>query len=37
VIFVKADGRVKYQDVIGAMDLARGAGVKVIGAVLPTT
>ncbi len=37
VIFVKADGRVKYQQVIHAMDLARGAGVKVIGAVLPTT
>lgn len=38
VIFVKADGRVKYQDVIGAIDVARGAGVKVIGAVLaPTT
>ncbi len=37
VIFVKADGRVKYQQVIHAMDVARGAGVKVIGAVLPTT
>lgn len=37
VIFVKADGRVKYQDVIGAVDIARGAGVKVIGAVLPQT
>lgn len=37
VIFVKADGRVKYQKVIGAMDMARGAGVKVIGAVLPTS
>lgn len=24
-----------YQDVISAMDAARGAGVKVIGAVLP--
>ncbi len=35
VIFVKADGRVKYQDVIWAIDMARGAGVKVIGAVLP--
>ena len=35
VIFVKADGRVKYQDVIFAMDQARGAGVEVIGAVLP--
>ncbi len=35
VIFVKADGAVKYQDVIGAIDIARGAGVKVIGQVLP--
>ena len=31
VIFVKGDPKVKYQDVIYAMDLARGAGVKVIG------
>jgi len=37
VIFVKADGRVTYQTVIEAMDIARGAGVKVIGAVLPPT
>lgn len=37
VIFVKANGAVKYQDVIGAIDLARGAGVKVIGQVLPTS
>lgn len=36
VIFVKADPNVVYQDVIAAMDAARGAGVKVIGAVLPT-
>jgi biopolymer transport protein ExbD len=36
VIFVKADGRVLYQDVIWAIDVARGAGVKVVGAVLPT-
>ena len=35
VIFVKADPDVVYQDVIAAMDAARGAGVKVIGAVLP--
>lgn len=35
VIFVKADPNVVYQDVIEAMDVARGAGVKVIGAVLP--
>ena len=36
IIFVKADENVIYQDVIGAMDAARGAGVKVIGAVLPS-
>ena len=35
VIFVKADGRVEFGDVIYAMDVARGAGVEVIGAVLP--
>jgi biopolymer transport protein TolR len=31
IIFVKGDPKVKYQDVIYAMDVARGAGVKVIG------
>lgn len=31
IIFVKGDPRVKYSDVIFAMDVARGAGVKVIG------
>jgi biopolymer transport protein ExbD len=31
IIFVKGDTKVKYQDVIFAMDQARGAGVKVIG------
>jgi biopolymer transport protein ExbD len=31
VIFVKGDPTVKYSDVIAAMDVARGAGVKVIG------
>jgi biopolymer transport protein ExbD len=31
IIFVKGDSAVKYQDVIWAMDVARGAGVKVIG------
>ncbi len=31
VIFVKGAPDVKYQDVIFAMDQARGAGVKVIG------
>ncbi len=33
IIFVKGDPKVKYEDVIWAMDVARGAGVKVIGAV----
>jgi biopolymer transport protein TolR len=36
IIFVKAAPDVVYQDVIAAMDAARGAGVKVIGAVLPS-
>ena len=31
VLFVKADGTNKYQEVIWAMDVARGSGVKVIG------
>jgi biopolymer transport protein TolR len=31
IIFVKGDPTVIYQDVIFAMDQARGAGVKVIG------
>lgn len=31
IIFVKGDPNVLYQDVIFAMDQARGAGVKVIG------
>ena len=31
IIFVKGDPAVKYQDIIDAMDIARGAGVKVIG------
>lgn len=35
VLFVKADGQVAYQDVIAAMDAARGAGVTVLGAMLP--
>ncbi len=33
IIFVKGDPKVKYEDVIWAMDVSRGAGVKVIGAV----
>ena len=35
VLFVKADGAVKYGEVIKIMDIARGAKVEVIGAVLP--
>ena len=31
IIFVKGDMKLKYGDVIHAMDIARGAGVKVIG------
>lgn len=31
IMFVKGDPAVKYQDVIYAMDVARGSGVKVIG------
>ncbi|HEU4993687.1 MAG TPA: biopolymer transporter ExbD [Gemmatimonadaceae bacterium] len=31
IIFVKGDPKAKYQDVIDAMDIARGSGVKVIG------
>jgi biopolymer transport protein ExbD len=31
IIFVKGDTTVKYQEIIHAMDVARGAGVKVIG------
>lgn len=37
VLFVKAEGGVKYGAVVDAMDAARGAGVEVIGAVLPQT
>lgn len=32
IIFIKGDPTVKYSDVIYAMDVARGSGVKVIGA-----
>jgi biopolymer transport protein ExbD len=37
VLFVKASGEVIYQDVIEVMDAARGAGVEVLGAMLPST
>lgn len=35
LLFIKADGGVIYQDVIAAMDAARGAGVAVLGTVFP--
>jgi biopolymer transport protein ExbD len=35
VIFIKGDPTVKYMDVIWAMDVARGAGAKVIGVPPP--
>ena len=31
VLFVKGDGKVKFAQVVEAMDVARGAGVKVLG------
>ena len=31
IIFIKGDPTVKYQDVIEAMDIARGSGVRVVG------
>lgn len=31
IIFVKGDPKVKYAEVVYAMDIARGAGVKIIG------
>ena len=34
ILFVKAQPEVLYQDVISAMDAARGAGVEVLGAVM---
>ncbi|NIN72784.1 MAG: biopolymer transporter ExbD [Gemmatimonadetes bacterium] len=34
VLFIKADGEVIYEEVIAALDAARGAGVSVLGAVL---
>jgi len=31
IMFIKADSTAKYQQVIQAMDISRGAGVKVLG------
>lgn len=35
VLFVKGAAAVRYQDVMRAFDIARGAGVRVTGVVLP--
>jgi biopolymer transport protein TolR len=31
VLFVKGNGKLKYGQIVAAMDIARGAGVKVLG------
>jgi len=31
VLFVKGNGKLRYGDIVAAMDIARGAGVKVLG------
>lgn len=36
VLYVRGDPAVRYQDVIAAMDAARGAGVRVQGVMLPS-
>lgn len=33
VLFIKADRSLKYQEILDAMEIARGAGVRVIAAV----
>lgn len=35
IMFVRGDPKVRYQDIIAAIDVARGAGVRVQGAMLP--
>ena len=37
IIFVKGDPKAKFQQIVHAMDVARGAGVKVIGATPKST
>lgn len=37
ILFVKAAPEVRYQRVIEMLDAARGAGVTVLGAILPAT
>ncbi len=37
VLFVKGAPKARYQDVVIAFDLARGAGVHATGVVLPST
>src|SRR5688500_9773660 len=36
LLFIKSGGGVTYGDVVEAMDIAKGAGVEVLGAMLPT-
>jgi len=31
ILFVKGDGHLRYADVVEAMDVARGAGIRVLG------
>lgn len=35
VLFVKADGSRLYQEIVQLMDIAKGAGVEVLGVALP--
>ena len=37
IIFIKGDPKAKFQQIVHAMDVARGAGVKVIGATPKST
>jgi biopolymer transport protein ExbD len=36
ILFIKAGAGVTYGEVVTAMDVAKGAGVEVLGAMLPT-
>ena len=36
VLFIKASRGVKYGEIVQIMDIARGAGVEVLGAMLPS-
>ncbi len=35
ILYIKGDRTVRYQDVVTAIDIARGAGVRVTGVMLP--